>query len=224
MPIVFACIMPNGASGRTRPALAEVAEELSGASADVAIVIAAARRPAQAIGISSSEDGADIADLILRAADAEAIPVATQRGDVAVPDAIAGSLSDMARAGIATSRLQPRFHFEFGRIAGRVLAEREERAAVICETGLAADRAGRAFGDRYRRAIESWDVKWLAGLDPETRRLTGEACVAQTAVLMGALSWCRIQPRVRHYDENAGAIVVTIDVLGPRGKAGARSV
>jgi hypothetical protein len=222
MPVVYACIVPSGSSTRTRAALEVVETELSNSDAGVTVLIAA-RKPGQAIGVGSSPDAEELADLMLRAAEAELIPTVERRGEVVVPEAIAAGIGELPRIGITTSRLQPRFHFEFGRVIGRVLSEREERAAVVCEVGLASDRAGRAFGERYRRALEAWDVKWLVGLDPETRRLAGESCVAQTAVLMGALSWCRIQPRVLHYDENAGVLVATIDVLGRRGKGAGRS-
>jgi hypothetical protein len=78
------------------------------------------------------------------------------------------------------------------------------------------------FERHYQRAIEEWDVRWLAGLDAESRRLAGEDAVAQTAVLMGALSGARISARLLAHE--AGALVAAIEVLGPRrgrrGRAG----
>ena len=220
MPVVYACIVPAATSERADASIAEVAAEISTVAIDVAIVVAKAERPAQAIEIGATGPAAGLAEAILRAAAADAIPAVERRLKASAPEPIEHVISGLPRVVIATSRLQPRFHFEFGRVAGRTLGERDERAAVICAVEVAAeDRAGRAFGERYRRAIEAWDVKRLVGLESETRRLAGEDCVAQTAVLMGALSWCRIQPRVLHYDENAGAIVVAIDVLGARRKA-----
>jgi aromatic ring-opening dioxygenase LigB subunit len=103
---------------------------------------------------------------------------------------------------------------------------------LVCEVELArgADPATGVFDKQYRRAIEDWDVKWLVGLDRELRRRAGEDAVAQTAVLMGALSPYRIQPRVLAYERSSagGQLVAAIDVLGLRrrqraGTAGGRA-
>ncbi len=64
-------------------------------------------------------------------------------------------------------------------------------------------------------------MKWLVRLDSAYRRDAAENSVPQTAVLMGALSGYRIQPRLLSYESpfGVGRLVAAIDVLGPRRKA-----
>lgn len=131
---------------------------------------------------------------------------------------------------ITASPLAPRFHFDAGRAIGRALASHDRRVALICSAQLSHargagaasryDPAGRVFDERYRRAIEAWDVKWLVGLEAQFRRHAAEGAVAQTALLMGALSGSRIQPRVLSYEAplGAGELVAAIDVVGKRGR------
>jgi len=126
------------------------------------------------------------------------------------------------------SWLEPRFHFAFGQAIGRALAEYERRVVFICSADLSHalmpgapngyDPAGRLFDERYRRTIDEWDVKWLLHLDSDFRRHAAEDAVPQTAVLMGALSGYRIQPRVLSYEGplGVGYLVAAIDVLGWR--------
>ena len=124
---------------------------------------------------------------------------------------------------MATCRLEPRFHFELGQAVGRALARYERRVAIVCSADLAHalqahQRSGRLFDDQYRRAIAAWDVKWLVGLESSYRGDVAEDSVPQTAILMGALSGYRIQPRLLSYESPSGVgrIVAAIDVLGPR--------
>lgn len=144
------------------------------------------------------------------------------------------ALTDARLLPMTVSWLAPRYHFDFGRAIGRALAAYERRVAFVCSADLSHalipqapagyDPAGRVFDDRYRRAIESWDVKWLVGLDSSLREHAAEDAVAQTAVLMGVLSGYRIQPRVLSYEGpfGVGYLVAAIDVLGPRHRAAAR--
>lgn len=132
-------------------------------------------------------------------------------------------------------RLEPRFHFELGRAIGRALSDYDRRVAFVCSADLSHslspeaperyDPAGRVFDERYRRAIEEWDVRWLMGLDSEFRTHAAEDAVAQTAILMGALSSSHIQPRVLSYEApfGVGYLVAGIDILGPRRKAERRA-
>jgi aromatic ring-opening dioxygenase LigB subunit len=129
---------------------------------------------------------------------------------------------------MTTCRLEPRFHFELGQAVGRALTRYERRVAVVCSADLAHalqahQRTGRLFYEQYRRAITAWDVKWLVGLESSYRRDAAEDSVPQTAVLMGALSGYRIQPRLLSYESpfGVGRIVAAIDVLGPRRRADA---
>ncbi len=131
---------------------------------------------------------------------------------------------------LSISWLEPRQHFEFGRAIGRAIERCERRVAFICSADLSHalmpgapngyDPAGKVFDEHYRRAIEEWDVKWLVQLDSTFRRSAAEDAVPQTAILMGALSGYRIQPRVLSYEApfGVGYLVAVIDILGPRRK------
>jgi aromatic ring-opening dioxygenase LigB subunit len=135
---------------------------------------------------------------------------------------------------MTTSRLEPRFHFDFGRAIARAVGGYERRVAFICSADLSHalasdapsgyDPAGKLFDDHYRRAVEAWDVKWLVRLDSGFRREAAEDAVAQTAILMGAMSDYRVQPRVLSYEGpfGVGYLVAAIDVVGPRRKERAR--
>ena len=136
---------------------------------------------------------------------------------------------------VTTAWLESRFHFALGRAIGRALAGYDRRVALICSADLSHalsadapkghDPAGRVFDARYRRTIEAWDVKWLVNLDGDFRRHAREDAVRQTAILMGALSGYRIQPRVLSYESpfGVGYLVAAIDVLGRRGKSAAQA-
>ncbi len=124
---------------------------------------------------------------------------------------------------MATCRLEPPFHFKLGQAVGRALTRYERRVAVVCSADLAHalkahQRSGRLFDEQYQRAIATWDVKWLVGLESDYRRDAAEDGVPQTAILMGALSSYRVQPRLLSYESPSGVgrIVAAIDVLGPR--------
>ena len=128
---------------------------------------------------------------------------------------------------MTVSLLEPRFHFELGRAIGRALERYERPVAFICSADLSHalpgapkghHPAGKIFDEHYRRAIDAWDVKWLVRLDSTFRREAAEDAVPQTAVLMGALSGYRVQPRVLSYEGpfGVGYLVAAIDVLGPR--------
>ena len=129
---------------------------------------------------------------------------------------------------MATCRLEPRFHFELGQAVGRALTRYDRRVAIVCSADLghalqAHQRTGRLFDEQYQRAIAAWDVKWLVGLESSYRRDAAEDGVPQTAILMGALSGYRIQPRLLSYESpfGVGRVVAAIDVLGSRRGAGA---
>ena len=231
MPIVYACVCPASVPhepGRTTDALARVAGEIAGYRPDTALVIASpASTPHEKIGVfvgrelSDYESDVDLAERINDAAAAGAIPVTSlRRWDGAYPHALdhfREALTDARVTAVAVSRLEPRFHFEFGRAAAGAIESLDRRVAVICSVEL-AKAAGARFDEHYSRAISSWDVKALVNMDPDFRRQAGENAVAQTAVLMGALSAYRIQPRVLSYQtaDAAAQIVAAIDVLGPR--------
>ena len=186
----------------------------------------------------------ELAERIQREAAQEDVPVTSLRRwdggldwGCTVPlyylrEALAGARPDGRPSGrllpMTISWLGPRFHFDFGRAVGRALAAYERRVVFICSADLSHalqpgtkggyDPAGHVFDERYRRTIEQWDVKWLVHLEPDFRRHAAEDAVPQTAVLMGALSGYRIQPRVLSYEGpfGVGYLVAAIDVLGPR--------
>ena len=221
MPIVYACIRPlsPGESERTAVAWRAVSRELGSYEPELVVAIAAPPEPHSAIGVSGD---AELAARTVAEAKKDAIPV---EAPLRIDDRLAGLLGDgietAAWLWIATAKLGQRFHFEFGRALGRVIVADKRRIAAVCLAALSRtreERAGRAFDERYQRAIAEWDVKWLVQLESETRRRAAEDAVAQTAVLMGALSGYRIQPRVVSYEAPAGGglLVAAIDVLGPR--------
>ncbi len=130
---------------------------------------------------------------------------------------------------MTVSLLEPHFHFDLGRAIGRALERYERPVALICSADLSHalpgapkghHPAGKIFDEHYRQAIDSWDVKWLVRLDSTFRREAAEDAAPQTAVLMGALSGYRVQPRVLSYEGSLGVgyLVAAIDVLGPRRK------
>lgn len=141
-----------------------------------------------------------------------------------------GGLAEARLLPMTVSWLEPRFHFDFGRAIGRALAGYEPRVAFVCSADLSHaltpdapngyDPAGKVFDERYRRAIEAWEVRWLVQLESAFRGHAAEDAVPQTAILMGALSGYRIQPRVLSYEGpfGVGYLVAAIDVLGPRRK------
>jgi AmmeMemoRadiSam system protein A len=100
--------------------------------------------------------------------------------------------------------------------------------AIICSADLSHallpgapngyDPAGHEFDERYRRAVEDWDVEWMLGVDTGFRHHASEDAVPQTSLLMGALSDLEVHPRVLSYEGpfGVGYLVAAIDVLGPR--------
>jgi aromatic ring-opening dioxygenase LigB subunit len=251
MPLVYACICPRlpalvrddePQAARTIAALRRVAEELAAYRPETALLVSSTgAAPRSAIGVFVGRDLAgfsadqELAARIQSEAAKDGVPVETfRRWDGGLEAGCATPLSffhealtDARLLPIVVSRLEPRFHFEFGRAIGRTVTSDKRRVALICAADLSHalepgapgyDRTGRVFDEHYRRAIENWDVKWLVHLDSDVRRRAAEDAVAQTAVLMGALSPYRIQQRVLSYEAPAGAglLVAAIDVLGPR--------
>jgi hypothetical protein len=251
MPIVYACICPRSSAivrddeppaARTIAALHRVAEELAAYRPEMALLMSSGGpAPRGAIGVFVGRDPAgfpadqELAARIQSEAAKESLPVepllrwdASLEAGCATPlHFLREALADALLLPIAASRLEPRFHFEFGRAIGRAVTSDARRVAFICAGDLSHalqpgtpgyDRTGRVFDEHYRRAIENWDVKWLVHLDSGVRQRAAEEAVAQTAVLMGALSPYRIQPRILSYEAPAGAglLVAAIDVLGPR--------
>lgn len=230
MPLVYACIVPPEAEDnteRTAAAVAQVAAELAMHQPELAIVIA---RPGGVLpgAIGCGPDG-DLARRIVDEAARSDVPCKAGRpAEVPLTAPVREALGGAELLVLATSSLSTRHHFDLGRAAGYALAGEERRVAVVCVVRLSQtltpdaprgyDPAGRSFDERYRRAIDDWDVKWLVQLASDVRRSAGEDAVPQTAVLMGALSAVRIQPQVRCYEApgGAGRLVASIDVLGPR--------
>ena len=241
MPIIYACICPRSPideaqAARSAATLGRVAEELAGYRPEAALLVTSPPGARGAIGVFAGRDldgfpiDQALAGRIQSEAAKDGLPVETLRRWDSGIDALSflrEALADSRLLPIAVSRLEPRFHFEFGRAIGRAVAADERRVALVCAAGLSRalepgtrgyDRSGRVFDEHYRRAIESWDVKWLVHLESDVRRRAAEDCVPQTAVLMGALSAYRIQPRVLSYEAPAGAgcLVAAIDILGTR--------
>lgn len=126
------------------------------------------------------------------------------------------------------SLLDARRHYAFGQAIARALDRLERRALFVCSADLSHalmpgapngyDPAGRLFDEKYCRAIAEWHVHWVLTADQQFRRHAAEDAIPQTAVLMGALSGCRLLPRVFSYEGpfGVGYMVAGIDILGPR--------
>lgn len=236
MPIIYACVCPHMAGGSERFADAAQAasEELASFRPEVLLVVnvcgawvrrtigvltageAVLGREARAINVA-------LAERIVQEARTASLPVEPLRRWEGTLNLACAPPERARLVAIAVSALEPRFHFEFGRALGRALDDSGERAAIICAVDLSRsphEAAGRIFDEHYRRAIEAWDVKWLVGVEADVRRRARESAVAQTAVLMGALSTYRIQPRLLAFEasEHGRRLVAAIDILGERGK------
>jgi AmmeMemoRadiSam system protein A len=129
------------------------------------------------------------------------------------------------------SFLSPQAHYVLGKAVGHALTRLGRTVAIICSADLSHallpgapngyDPAGRQFDERYRRAVEDWDVEWMLNVETSFRHHAAEDAVPQTSLLMGALSDLEVHPRVLSYEGpfGVGYLVAAIDVLGPR-KAG----
>lgn len=235
MPLVYACICPRAPDDAPPigDALRTVGEELMAHRPDTVIIVDASGVPGQAIGVLISREASvggrahdadhELSERVIERANAAALPVETLRGWDGDIDVGCALPEDARIVPIAVARLEPRFHFELGRALGGALEGEERRVAIACVVELSRalrEPAVRIFNQHYRRAIEAWHVKWLVGLDTDVRRRAGEDAVAQTALLMGALSAYRIQPRMLAYEasEDSGQLVAAIDVVGARRK------
>jgi AmmeMemoRadiSam system protein A len=128
---------------------------------------------------------------------------------------------------VAPSFAAPAYHYDVGKAIGRALARLGRRAAVICSADLSHclmpgapggyNPAGREFDEAYQDAVATWDVDWMLGAEREYRIRAAEDAVSQTAMLMGALSDCRLRPRVLSYEGpfGVGYLVAAIDVAEP---------
>jgi len=129
---------------------------------------------------------------------------------------------------MAISFLSPQAHFFLGKAVARALSRLGRRAAIICSADLSHallpgapngyDPAGREFDERYREAVENWDVEWVLSVDEGFRHHAAEDAVPQTSLLMGALSGLQVRPRVISYEGpfGVGYLVAAIEVLGTR--------
>jgi hypothetical protein len=226
MPVVYACVCPAAppaSAPLTDEALARVAEELAAQRPDVLVVIArGAGMLPRAIGLLA-EGTDDLAKHIMDEARGKLVPVERVRRWEPPPvltrlHKASGRPSALA---VLVSSLSLQLHFELGRAAGRALAADERRAVLVCAgrlSGAEDERQARLFDRQYREAIEAWHVKWAVHLDGAFRRRAKEDLAAQTAVLMGALSGLRIQPRVLSYEapSGEGCLVAGVDVIGRR--------
>lgn len=229
MPLVYACICPPVSppeGSRTAGALTRIGEEQASFDVETTLLITSNGGQHEAIGVLTApqcagrEVDVELArDLLAQGTAAGVRTTELRRWEGALPypvEAMAGARLLV----VTTSWLEPRTHFEFGHALGQAIAKSERRIEIVCAAALAhgADPAAGVFDKQYRRAIEDWDVKWLVGLDREFRRRADEDAVAQTAVLMGALSAYRIQTRVLSYQASSagGQIVAAVDVLGWR--------
>jgi len=129
---------------------------------------------------------------------------------------------------MAISFLSPQAHYVLGKAMGRALARLGTRSAIVCSADLSHsllpgapngyDPAGHQFDERYRQAVEEWDVDWMLHVDTSFRHHAAEDAVPQTSLLMGVLSDLKVRPRVLSYEGpfGVGYLVAAIDVLGPR--------
>lgn len=125
---------------------------------------------------------------------------------------------------IPVSHALPRVHHELGMCVGHAARQTPRRVAIVCSADLSHalsrdapagyDPAGRLFDERYRRAVEKWDERWVLGIEEDVRSHAAEDAISQTALLMGALRGLPIAPRVLAYDApfGVGYLVASIDV------------
>jgi hypothetical protein len=213
MPIVYACIVPitaTPAGGRIGDALQRIAEELAGYEPELLVFVGPTTGGATRIGVHG---GYKLAEGIVAEAKTYDLPTESLRrwsGDEPIFPLDVPSLR------VAACALEPRAHFEFGRAAGRVIDTDERRIVTICAVELS--RGSVQFDKHYRRALESWNVKSMAGMESSFRRNARERAVAQTALLMGSLGAYQVQARELCYEPSAsgGYIVAAIDILGRR--------
>lgn len=135
-----------------------------------------------------------------------------------------GALERARVVPVAVSHALPRVHHELGMCIGRSARQVARRVAIVCSADLSHalardapagyDPAGRLFDERYRRAIESWDERWIMGIEEGTRSHAAEDAIPQTAVLMGALRGRSVAPRVLAYDApfGVGYLVASVEV------------
>jgi len=247
MPAVYACICPGSLVPTEAPgtaaALDRVREELGGCAPETVVLVLVRERGAPGVVTAESvrrdagslQADPELAERTMAEAAHAGLRAETVRhwdgdgGSPAFPwldDTLAGA----RLMAVAASRSSRRQSFDFGRALGRALEAHDRRVALVCGVGLARardhasrgadERAARMFDDHYQRALERWDVKWMVQGDDELRHRVAEDAVAQTAVLMGALSGYRITPRVLSHEtpDGAGCLVAAIDVLGLRRK------
>ena len=190
-----------------------------------------------AAGVTFSFDNdAEAVDLLLEEASAAGLPLA-EVGDwgpnldwgCTVPlYYLRSGMRGACLVSIAISFLSPQAHYVLGKAIASALGRLGRRVAVVCSADLSHallpgapngyDPAGREFDERYRRAVEEWDVDWLLHIDTGFRHHAAEDAVPQTSLLMGALSDLEVRPRVLSYEGpfGVGYLVAAIDVLGPR--------
>jgi len=133
-------------------------------------------------------------------------------------------LGDARLVVVAPSYAAPAYHHEIGKVIGRALERLGRRAVVICSADLSHclmpgapsgyNPAGREFDEAYHDAVATWDVDWILKTEREYRIRAAEDAISQTAMLMGALSDCRLRPRVLSYEGpfGVGYMVAAIDV------------
>jgi hypothetical protein len=235
MPVVHASICPLRLDPERVPdAVGHALDQLTDSSPEALFVIVPGVTGTTKLGLVS-DDVSDLAVRIETGARTEAIPVRSLSHYSGPGEALlrrmAAAMPGARVIVAATAHLDLRVHFEFGRAAGRVLETDGTPTAVACGVELskgphAARTPAGWFAERYRRAVESWDVRWLVNADAAVRRRAGESAAPQTALLMGILSWYDIQTRVLAYEAQGGegGLVASIDVLGPRGKRRAGGV
>jgi aromatic ring-opening dioxygenase LigB subunit len=125
------------------------------------------------------------------------------------------------------SFLEPDRHYEFGLAVARAVETLHRRVVFVCSADLSHaltadapngyDPAGHLFDEKYCRAVAEWDVNWVLTADHSFRRHAAEDAIPQTSMLMGALSGCRVLPRVFSYEGpfGVGYMVAGIDIVGP---------
>jgi hypothetical protein len=225
MSVVVACICSprEDGSAAVQTATDQVARDIAAHRPELALVFASPQRtPRTTIGLPGHQE-ADLIERVQIEASKESLPITTMRQAElrdALPAALTQALGSASKLPFAVAALEPQVHFRLGRALGRALSSEGRRTALFCVALLSGatrkqhDPAERIFAAHYRHAIEDWDVRWMTHVDSALRRTSRERAVAQTAILMGALSAYRIQARILASDDVQ--IVAAIDVLGPR--------
>ena len=117
-------------------------------------------------------------------------------------------------------------HFDFGQAIGRAAERVGRRVALVASGDLSHrllpgapagyDPLGKVFDEKLVKAIESYDVPAILGLDEELIERAGECGLRSIVILLGALDGLKAKPQVLSYEGpfGVGYLVAAFEVEG----------